>query len=58
MPLRKRLMRDEPLPQVTALKQGHTKHSARASKKRNERFSIQGLRAPQGPRRNREGPVP
>ena len=44
MPTRKRLIRDEPIPEIKALKKEHAKHSANYSKKRNERFTVQGFR--------------
>ena len=43
---RKGTTRDEAIPQVKAQKLEHPKHSAKFSKKRNERFSIQGLSTP------------
>ena len=44
MPTRKRMIRDEALPQVRAQKKEHAKHSDHFSKKRNERFSVLGYR--------------
>lgn len=41
--LRKRMNRDEAIPQVKAQKLEHPKHSENFSKKRNERFSIQAV---------------
>ncbi len=55
MPTRKRNMRDEALPQVRAQKLEHAKHSDHFSKKRNERFSVQGTRAPESRRTRRDG---
>jgi hypothetical protein len=46
MPTRKRLIRDEAIPQIRAQKLDHAKHSEHFSKKRNERFSLQGSQAP------------
>jgi hypothetical protein len=40
---RKRINREEPMPEVMAQKREHPKHSENFSKKRNERFSIRGL---------------
>ncbi|HUS18380.1 MAG TPA: hypothetical protein VMZ25_01905 [Terriglobales bacterium] len=45
MPTRKRMMRDEALPQVKAQKMEHPKHSTNFSKRRNERFSVAGAKA-------------
>lgn len=55
MPTRKRVIRDEPLPQVRAQKLEHAKHSDNFSKRRNERFSVQAVRAPQSRRTSRQG---
>ena len=46
MPTRKRMIRDEALPQVRAQKKEHAKHSDHlsAEQKRNERFSVLGYR--------------
>lgn len=58
MSLRKRIIRDEPIPQVAALKKGHAKHSACYSKKRNERFGTALVERREIPKTKREGPVP
>lgn len=42
MPRRKRLIRDEALPEIRAQKKEHPKHSENFSKKRNKRFTVQG----------------
>ena len=55
MATRKRMIRDEAIPQVRAQKLEHAKHSDHFSKKRNERFSVQALRAPQAKPGGREG---
>jgi hypothetical protein len=49
MATRKRMIREEALPQVKAQKKEHAKHSDHFSKKRNERFSVLGT--PTRPRR-------
>lgn len=54
MSLRKRINREEPIPQVAAQKREHPKHSSRYSKKRNERFSIQALATPPAPKRKEQ----
>jgi len=49
MSLRKRINREEPLPEVMAQKRDHPKHSEFFSKKRNERFSIVGVHTTKAP---------
>lgn len=54
MPLRKRMIKDEAIPQVKAQQIQHPKHSERFSKKRNERFSVQAVRTPKSPKQLRD----
>ena len=49
MSRRKRMIQDEAIPQVKAQKLEHAKHSDHYSKKRNARFSVQGLGSGQAP---------
>ena len=53
MPTRKGLVREQALPQLRAGKLDHTKHSRNFSKKRNERFSVEGARAPKAQKTGR-----
>lgn len=58
MTLRKRIIRDQPIPQIAVLKKGHTKHSPCYSKKRNERYGTAVVERREIPKAKHEGPVP